>query len=147
MGSMTPNLTRLREAIEAERAERGTVEKRWLRTPPRNRPATMLKVEKCNHAATIEKPSRNHHATVPATMPRNRATVPYRGGDMVAPSLAPSRLSTPRLGFALAFGCARRALPQHCSPSSHHPQINTRHLNAPSPDAVTCVARTRAVPR
>jgi hypothetical protein len=48
----------------------------------------MLKVEKRNHAATIEKPSRNRGATVPATMPRNRATIPYRGGDMVAPSLA-----------------------------------------------------------
>jgi len=26
----------------------------------------------------------------------------------------------PRLGCALAFGCARRALSQHHSPSSHH---------------------------
>jgi hypothetical protein len=30
------------------------------------------------------------------------------------------RASRPRLGFALAFGCARRALSQHHSPSSHH---------------------------
>ena len=30
------------------------------------------------------------------------------------------RASRPRLGFALAFGCTRRALSQHHSPSSHH---------------------------
>ena len=85
----------------------------------------MLKVEKRNHAATIEKPSRNRGATVPATMPRNRATVPYRGGDMVAPSLSPSRLSTPRLGFALAFGFARRALTSVLLPASHLPAAPT----------------------
>jgi hypothetical protein len=69
-------------------------QKPWLRTPLCNHRATIAPATsatmlqpRCNKA----QPSRNH----PIFDPRNRATIPYRGGKMVAPSRAHSRLPAP----------------------------------------------------
>jgi hypothetical protein len=59
----------------------------WLQTPPRNHRATIAFVKSATMLQPLKnkaQPPRNH----PKCCKRNRATIPYREGETVAPSRA-----------------------------------------------------------
>jgi hypothetical protein len=114
----------------------------------------MRKAEIRNHAETILKPMRNHTETITETIERNhRNHPPIEAERGFAPRALAAQHSAPRLRSRLRLRSP--GAPATLQPEQPiTPQINTRHLNAPSPDAVTCVthrwpdcARTRSPPR
>jgi hypothetical protein len=78
-----------------------TLKKKWFRNASRNYRETTPKRQKRNHRETTMKPERNCRETIRETMRRNRETIPYREGEMVAP---------PAPAFHRGTGCAPRTL-------------------------------------
>jgi hypothetical protein len=69
----------------------------------RNRAATIVFLDQRNRAATGLKPMRNHAQPPPQNCSATTATVPYRGGRMVA--LSRARIPPPRLRLTARRPC------------------------------------------
>jgi hypothetical protein len=111
-------------AATAAQPSRNQSQKPWLRTPLCNHRATMppatcatIVQPRCNKA----QPSRNH----PIFNPRNRATIPLRGGEMVAPPRAriPEHPAKPPNRPAFGSSRFRRFRPGHRQRPSFHQSL------------------------
>jgi hypothetical protein len=115
-------------AATAAQPSRNQSRKPWLRTPLCNHRATMppatcatIAQPRCNKA----QPSRNH----PIFNPRNRATIPLRGGEMVAPPRAriPKHPAKPPNRPAFGSSRFRRFRPGHRQRPSVRQSLTPQH--------------------
>jgi hypothetical protein len=123
-------------AATAPQPPRNHRRKSWLRTPLCNHRATIdpatgatIAQPRCNKA----QPCRNH----PIFSPRNHATIPLRGGEMVAPLLPLPALSLWRLRLRLRAPSLRAGQP------SPRPEIRQHH-SQPQPGAGQAIGKGKA---
>jgi hypothetical protein len=125
----------------AAQPSRNQPRKTWLRPPLCNHRATMspatcatITQPRCNKV----QPSRNQ----PVFSPRNRATIPLRGGEMVAPPRAHPKQSAPLATLRLRLACAalrlraRSTVRSHDMIGNHQTTVDEQHDR--SPPRLTC---------